>query len=77
MTEVVVRISKGKPRLSTEHLAEDTAKVHAAMDAVFKQFNLQAENKDPLEWNLKMVEMYVKELKKRGLGVVLKDPRTK
>jgi hypothetical protein len=72
---VTVCVSKGKPRLSTHHLAEDAGCVYDAMAAVFREFRLSFINQEPVEWTTKMVAMYVKELKARGFEVEVRDPR--
>lgn len=74
---VTVRVTRGKPRLSTEFLSGDEPLIEAAMDAVFKAFKLKHINEEPVEWSLKMVAMYVDELEKRNLVVTVYDPRTR
>ncbi len=75
MSSVLVRVSRGKPRLATEHFSEDTSRVHAAMDEVFKMFKLQRINEEPVEWSEKMVSVYEHELIKKRFEVVVRDPR--
>ena len=72
---VTVRITKGKPKCSTEHSSDDTHLVTSAMDFVFSAFKVSSINESPVEWSTKMVVMYVKALEKRGLTVHLRDPR--
>lgn len=73
--EALVRVTRGKPRLSTEYLAEDEKLVSFALWEIFKMFKLQPINAEPIEWSEKMVSIYEHELGKRGFEVTVRDPR--
>ncbi len=65
---VIVSATKiGKPRVTTQHLAEDTAKVHAAL----AEAGVDDYAKEPSDWPSKRRDKYVDALKKRGLAVYL------